>query len=78
MVTLAKIGIVVAMLGIIASLGSGLVFLMRDRSQSRRTLNALTVRIALSVGLFLLILLAVATGFIEPNAGPIASGQGAD
>jgi hypothetical protein len=75
MVTLAKIGIVVALLGIIASLGSGLVFLMRDRSQSRRTLNALTVRIGLSVALFLLILLGVATGFIEPNAGPIASGQ---
>ncbi len=74
MVLLAKIAIVVVMLGIIASLGSGLVFLMRDRSQSRRTLNALTVRIGLSVTLFLLILLGLATGFIEPNGSPLGAG----
>jgi hypothetical protein len=73
MVLFAKITIVVVMLGIIASLGSGLVFLMRDRSQSRRTLNALTVRIGLSVALFLLIVLGLATGFIEPNASPLGT-----
>lgn len=68
-----KAGIVVALLAIIASLGSGLVFLIRDRSQTRRTVNALTVRIALSVALFLLILLGWATGVIEPNPSPLVS-----
>jgi len=76
MVVLTKIGIVIVLLGIVASLGSGLFFLMQDRSQSRRTLNALKVRIGLSVALFLLILLGLATGFIEPNASPLGQDGG--
>ena len=71
MVVLLKAGIVIALLAIVASLFSGLVFLTRDGGQSRRTLRALTWRIGLSVGLFLLILLAVATGVLEPNPSPL-------
>ncbi|PWG61951.1 twin transmembrane helix small protein [Sediminicurvatus halobius] len=64
--------IVLTLLAIVGSLGSGLFYLMRDRSESRRTLNALTVRIVLSVVLFLLILLGLATGMIAPNSSPLA------
>lgn len=64
--------IVLTLLVIIGSLGSGLFYLMKDRSTSRRTLNALTLRIVLSVVLFLLILLGLATGVITPNSSPLA------
>jgi len=66
-----RIAILATLLVILASLGSGLFYLMKDRGESRRTLNALTLRIALSIILFLLILLGYFTGVITPNQGPI-------
>jgi hypothetical protein len=48
--------ILVVMLGILVSLGAGLFFLVRDRGRSERTVISLTVRVALSV--LLLVLLA--------------------
>ncbi len=68
-----KVGIVVTLLAIIASLGSGLFFLMSDGSRSRRMLTALTFRITLSVVLFLLILLGLFTGVLQPNSSPLSS-----
>jgi hypothetical protein len=44
------------MLVILVSLGSGLVFLVRDRGKTRRTVIALSVRVAFSI--LLLVLLA--------------------
>ena len=67
----SRIAILATLLVILASLGSGLFYLMKDRGESRRTLNALTLRIALSVILFLLIRLGYFTGVITPNQGPI-------
>ena len=52
--------IIAVMLGIFASLGSGLYFLVRDRGNTERTVISLTIRVALAIAL--LILLAV--GFI--------------
>lgn len=74
MTLLIKLGIVLALLLIIGSLGSGLFYLIRDRSESRRTLNALTLRIALSVALFLLILIGLFTGVLTPNPSPLSQG----
>lgn len=54
-----------AFAGILISLGSALFYLMRDHGQSKRTVKALTVRIGLSVALFVFILLAYALGWIE-------------
>lgn len=48
--------IIVALLGILISLGAGLYFLVHDRGRSERTVISLTIRVALSV--LLLILLA--------------------
>lgn len=62
-----KAVIIVAFVGIVVSLASGLFYLVNDRSNSRRTLRALTWRIGLSVGLFGFIMLLVALGVIEPH-----------
>ncbi len=62
-----KAVVVLALLGILASLASGAVYLIRDESSSRRVVRALTVRITLSVLLFLGLVALVLTGVIEPN-----------
>jgi hypothetical protein len=67
MTLLVKGLVVAALIAILVSLGSGLVFLLKDRSQSKRTVWALTVRVTLSVVLFLALLIAMATGVITPN-----------
>ena len=65
---LIKIIVAVMLLLILASLGSGLFFLISDRGRhSPRTVKALTVRIALSIGLFILLMIAYATGLIKPH-----------
>jgi hypothetical protein len=64
---LTKIIIVLFLLAIIGSLGSGLFYLVRDRGSSERTVRALTVRISLSVLLFVLLMLAYATGLLQPH-----------
>jgi len=50
-----KIVVIVMLLLILASLGSGLFFLIKDRDRNPRTVKALTVRIALSAALFLFV-----------------------
>jgi len=62
-----KILIVVILVAILISLGSGLFFLVRDKSHSRRMLNALTLRVSLSVLLFVLLLVAWYAGLIQPH-----------
>jgi hypothetical protein len=49
---------------ILFSLFSGLYFLLKDKGQSRRTVKALTIRVGLSIMLFLLLLIAFKLGFI--------------
>ncbi len=59
--------IVVALIfaGILVSLGSALLYLIKDHGTGKRTVKALTWRIGLSVSLFLLLLLAHQLGWIE-------------
>ncbi len=59
--------ILIVMLIILISLGSGLVFLVRDEGSSKRTVKALTWRIGLSLCLFLFLLLAFSMGWIKPH-----------
>ncbi|MGH8682626.1 MAG: twin transmembrane helix small protein [Burkholderiales bacterium] len=49
---------------ILISLGSALFFLVRDKGQSTRTVKALAVRVALSLALFLLLMIGYKLGFI--------------
>ncbi|HEX9870815.1 MAG TPA: twin transmembrane helix small protein [Candidatus Tectomicrobia bacterium] len=61
--------VVVAMLAlIVGSLGSALWFLVRDKGNSERMVKALTVRISLSIGLFLLLMAGYYFGLI-PKTG---------
>ena len=52
--------IVIVMLGIFASLGSGLYFLVHDRGKTQRTVVSLSIRVALAI----LLLVLLALGFI--------------
>ncbi|MBC2769991.1 twin transmembrane helix small protein [Pusillimonas minor] len=60
-----RIIVILAFLGIIASLASAFLYLMRDKGGSNRTVNALTVRIGLSIALFLFVLFANYMGWIQ-------------
>lgn len=62
-----KILVAIAFILIIASLGSALVFMMRDKGKSNRTVKALAFRVGFSIALFLLILLAYRLGWIQPT-----------
>ena len=52
------------MLLIFASLGQALYHLLRDRGQGDRVVRALTWRVGLSIGLFLLLMAGFYLGFI--------------
>jgi hypothetical protein len=60
-----KVIVIVVLIAILASLGSALVALLRGRSGL--TLQALTLRVALSIGLFVFLMIAYATGLISPH-----------
>lgn len=59
--------IVAFLILIVASLGAGLYYMLVDQGATRRTVNALTWRIGLSLALILLVILGIATGVIEPH-----------
>jgi hypothetical protein len=62
-----KILVVLILFTIIGSLFSGLFYLIRDKGASDRTVRALTVRISLSVLLFVLLMIGYATGLLQPH-----------
>jgi succinate dehydrogenase/fumarate reductase cytochrome b subunit len=63
-----KILLIIAFLILIVwNLGAGLYYMLVDKGESKRTVNALTRRIALSVGLILLVVLAIYMGWITPH-----------
>lgn len=62
-----KFLVLLLLAGILVSLFSGLFFLNRDQSGSGRMARALTIRIALSVLLFLILLIAWRSGAIQPH-----------
>ena len=60
--------VIVAFLAVILwNLFAGLYYMLVDSAASKRTVNALTRRIALSVGLILLVVLAIKMGWIQPH-----------
>lgn len=64
-----KIVVVIAFLGIVLSLGAAGLFMVRgsQNSQDKSMVRALTLRIGISVGLFLLLMVLWALGWIEPT-----------
>ncbi|CAN7252276.1 twin transmembrane helix small protein [Variovorax sp. LjRoot84] len=67
--------VALAFVGILASLGFALFFMLRDgregRAKSGGMVRALTVRIGLSVVLFLCLLAAWKLGYIQPGGLPL-------
>ncbi len=59
-----KVAIVVVLFIIVASLFSALFFLSKDKGTGDRTVKALTVRISLSIALFIMLLIAYRLGYI--------------
>ena len=64
---ITKIIVILFLLGIVGSLFSGLFYLMKDKGTSERTVKALTVRVSLSVLLFILLMIGFATGLLQPH-----------
>lgn len=62
-----KILVAIAFLLIFISLGSALVYLMKDKGKSNRTVKALAFRVGFSIALFILILVAHYFGLIQPT-----------
>ncbi|ALK95820.1 membrane protein [Massilia sp. WF1] len=62
-----KIVVAVAFVLILGSLASALFFLMRDKGRSNRTVQALAMRVGLSITLFLLVLFSYKMGWIQPT-----------
>ena len=70
-----KYVIAMAFVGILSSLGFALFFMLKDgrdgRAKGGGMARALTVRIGLSVVLFLCILIAWKLGYIQPGGLPV-------
>ena len=59
--------IVAFLVVILWNLGAGLYYMLVDKGTTKRTVNALTKRIALSVVLILFVALAIYMGWITPH-----------
>lgn len=59
---------ILAFLGLILyNLGAGLYYMLVDTGKSKRTVNALTKRIVLSIALIGLVAAGIFTGVIDPH-----------
>ncbi|BDU15365.1 twin transmembrane helix small protein [Lysobacter auxotrophicus] len=52
---------------IVYQLGAALFYMLTDRGESKRAVNALTRRIGLSIALIALVAVGIATGVIQPH-----------
>lgn len=64
---LVKIIVIAVFLLILFNLAGALVYMLKDKSKSERTVKALTWRIGLSLLAFILLMIAYATGLVQPH-----------
>ena len=57
--------VIAFLIAIIWNLGAGLYYMLVDKGESRRTVNALTRRIVLSIALILAVVFAAWMGWID-------------
>jgi uncharacterized membrane protein len=62
-----KIIISLALLAIVTSLGAAMYFLMNDSGPKTRTKKALMVRVGLSIGLIVFLVIGYRMGWIQPH-----------
>lgn len=65
----AKIVIIFILIGIFFALGSGLYYLVKDGSESHKTVKALTWRIILTIVLLSFLVIGAYLGWFHPNPG---------
>ena len=65
--SIVKIIILVMLALILLSLGAGMVTLIKDRNQTNRTAQFLTLRIVLSILVFIFIAISFFMGWIQPH-----------
>ncbi len=62
-----KIIILVLLALVLISLGASMFSLIKGRSESNRTVKYLTIRIVLSIALFVLLVVSFLMGWIQPH-----------
>lgn len=62
-----KVLIIATLIAIVVSMGQALFAMASGPTNDKRMVRALTVRVALSVGLFVILLVGWATGAISPH-----------
>jgi hypothetical protein len=62
-----KIIILILLALVLVSLGAGMFSLIKDRGKTNRTVKFLTIRIVLSIMLFVLIGISFLMGWIQPH-----------
>ena len=66
-----KIVIVVLLILIVISLFSALFTLVKDKGQTNRTVNALTIRVLLSLALLVVLIIGTKMGYLKQNPHPV-------
>jgi succinate dehydrogenase/fumarate reductase cytochrome b subunit len=62
-----KIVVAIFVVLILYNLGAGLYYMIVDKGQTKRTVNALTWRVGLSAALIVFLIVAIWTGIITPH-----------
>lgn len=62
-----KILIVIFLVLILYNLAAGLYYMITDKGQTKRTVNALTWRVGLSAALIVFLIIAIWSGIITPH-----------
>jgi hypothetical protein len=62
-----RILIILLVIAVLASLFSGLFFLYKDKSGGNRMVISLTIRIALSILIFVILMVSYYLGYIQPH-----------
>ncbi len=65
---LPKIALVLMLLAVVVALFSGLFFMLKDGSDKRRTVRALSWRVGLQAALIGFLVLAYFMGWIQPHS----------
>jgi uncharacterized membrane protein len=65
---MSRLIIILFLIAIVGSLFSGMYFMLHDKGGSTRNVKALSIRIGLSLLLFVLLIVMYFTGVIHPNA----------
>ncbi len=65
-----KIIVIAILAGIVFSLFSAMRFMMTDKGKGTRTVKALSLRVGASIVLFVILLILVKLGYIQPNPSP--------